>query len=319
MSTRTIRIRGTKVATGSRGAGQAGEPQPLFSLAPGSARDGASEDIEVKPETVVRVSLENGFVLWSRADDLTREYGNPPPRGEGGAWEFTRLTPRLATVSERGAAGLAIRVLDFFGLDFDLVAARKELEQARRELGGSIPRITIRINTGVEQHQIIAEWVQGQWKKHLGLDIGLESQEWKTMLKALRQHDFDIMRMGGIASMPEPEDFVGDNYRKGSPNNQPGWSSDEYMALLEKQQHEPDRQKRNQYIYEMEKLEPRHRCPGRGGLLEGPEAIAHEHDAAAHRLELHQVVAGVRRQGGTGRGGVLTQFTGFGDALAPAN
>lgn len=140
------------------------------------------------------------------------------------------------------------------GLDFDLVAARKELEQARRELGGKIPRITIRINTGVEQHQIIAEWVQGQWKKHLGLDIGLESQEWKTMLKALRQHDFDIMRMGGIASMPEPEDFVGDNYRKGSPNNQPGWSSDEYMALLEKQQHEPDRQKRNQYIYEMEKL-----------------------------------------------------------------
>ena len=125
MSTRTIRIRGTKVATGSRGAGQAGEPQPLLSLAPGSARDGASEDIEVKPETVVRVSLENGFVLWSRADDLTREYGNPPPRGEGGAWEFTRLTPRLATVSERGAAGLAIRVLDFFGIDIAKKTAGK--------------------------------------------------------------------------------------------------------------------------------------------------------------------------------------------------
>ncbi len=140
------------------------------------------------------------------------------------------------------------------GLGFDLVAAKRELEQARRELGGKIPRITIRINTGVEQHQIIAEWVQDQWKRNLGLDIGLESQEWKTMLKSLRTHDFDIMRMGGIASMPEPEDFVGDNYRMGSPNNQPGWSSDEYMALLEKQQNESDRGKRNQYIYEMEKL-----------------------------------------------------------------
>ena len=140
MSTRTIRIRGTKVATGSRGAGQAGEPQPLFSLAPGSARDGASEDIEVKPETVVRVSLENGFVLWSRADDLTREYGNPPPRGEGGAWEFTRLTPRLATVSERGAAGLAIRVLDFFGIDIAKKTAGKlgvVLED--KQLGGNKP------------------------------------------------------------------------------------------------------------------------------------------------------------------------------------
>ena len=140
MSTRTIRIRGTKVATGSRGAAQAGEPQPLFSLAPGSARDGASEDIEVKPETVVRVSLENGFVLWSRADDLTREYGNPPPRGEGGAWEFTRLTPRLATVSERGAAGLAIRVLDFFGIDIAKKTAGKlgvVLED--KQLGGNKP------------------------------------------------------------------------------------------------------------------------------------------------------------------------------------
>ncbi len=117
MSTRTIRIRGTKVASGSRGAIQPDGPQPLFSLAPGNARDGASDEIEVNADTVVRVSLENGFVLWSRADDLTREYGNPPPRGEGGAWEFTRLTPRRAVVSERGAVGLLIRVLDFFKID----------------------------------------------------------------------------------------------------------------------------------------------------------------------------------------------------------
>jgi len=139
------------------------------------------------------------------------------------------------------------------GLPFDLARAKTELAQAKQELG-SIPPLTIRINTGVEQHQVIAEWVQGQWKKHLGLDIGLESQEWKTMLKSLRLHEFDIMRMGGIASMPEPEDFIGDSYRKGSPNNKPGWESDRYMELLELQQHEPKREKRNQYIYEMENL-----------------------------------------------------------------
>ncbi|MDP2882149.1 MAG: CHAT domain-containing protein [Azonexus sp.] len=125
MTTRTIRIRGTKIGAGSRGASQPGGPEPLFRLAPGSARDGAGEEIEVKPETVVRVALENGFVLWSRADDLTREYGNPPPRGTGGAWEFTRLTPRRAAVSERGAAGLAIRVLEFFGVDIGKKVAGK--------------------------------------------------------------------------------------------------------------------------------------------------------------------------------------------------
>jgi CHAT domain-containing protein len=140
MSTRTIRIRGTKIASGSRGANQPGGPEPLFRLAPGSARDGTGEEIEVKPETVVRVALENGFVLWSRADDLTREYGNPPPRGEGGAWEFTRLTPRRAVVSERGAAGLVIRVLDFFGIDVTRKAAGalgKALEE--KQLSGNTP------------------------------------------------------------------------------------------------------------------------------------------------------------------------------------
>lgn len=125
MATRTIRIRGTKIASGSRGASQPGGPEPLFRLAPGSARDGAGEEVEVKPETVVRVALENGFVLWSRADDLTREYGSPPPRGAGGAWEFTHLTPRRTAVSERGAAGLAIRVLEFFGVDIGKKAAGK--------------------------------------------------------------------------------------------------------------------------------------------------------------------------------------------------
>ncbi|MBL8430435.1 MAG: CHAT domain-containing protein [Dechloromonas sp.] len=125
MTTRTIRIRGTRIGSGSRGASQPGGPEPLFRLAPGSARDGAGEEIEVKPETVVRVALENGFVLWSRADDLTREYGTPPARGGSGAWEITRLTPRRSVVSERGAVGLAIRVLEFFGVDLGKKAAGK--------------------------------------------------------------------------------------------------------------------------------------------------------------------------------------------------
>lgn len=124
-TTRTIRIRGTRIGAGSRGASQQSGSEPLFRLAPGSARDGAGEEVEVAPETVVRVALENGFVLWSRADDLTREYGSPPPRGGGSAWEFTRLTPRRAVVSERGAAGLAIRVLEFFGVDIGKKVAGK--------------------------------------------------------------------------------------------------------------------------------------------------------------------------------------------------
>jgi hypothetical protein len=80
-------------------------------------------------DSVVRVELDNGFVLWSRVDDLTREYGALPSRDAGGAWEFSRLAPRRVVSDdrggERGIVGLGIRVLEFFGVNLVEKSARK--------------------------------------------------------------------------------------------------------------------------------------------------------------------------------------------------
>lgn len=111
---RQYKIRGSRDENPARCASSIA--RPLFSLHPGSARDGANDEIEVTGDTVVRVELDNGFVLWSRVDDLSREYGTAPARDGDGAWEFSRLTPRRGG-GQRGIAGLAIRVLDFFGVD----------------------------------------------------------------------------------------------------------------------------------------------------------------------------------------------------------
>lgn len=119
-----FKIRGTRAE--SRGG-----PAGALRLYPGSARDGAGDVVEVAGDSVVRVELANGFVLWSRVDDLANEYGTAPvaARGEAGsAWEFSQLRPRRAASSERGLAGLAIRVLDFFGI--------KPAEKAARDLAG---------------------------------------------------------------------------------------------------------------------------------------------------------------------------------------
>jgi len=131
----TYRIRG--VRSESRGNAIGGHA-PIHRLIPGSARDGAADEIEVAGNTVVRVELDNGFVLWSRVDTLAREYGTPPAArsvfrrkrsaadagNDGGAWEFTRLVPLRANSGERSMAGLAIRVLDFFGVDVVEKSAR---------------------------------------------------------------------------------------------------------------------------------------------------------------------------------------------------
>ena len=122
MAEQTYKIRGTR---GTVRAGQFGKFTPTHRLIPGAARDGASDDVEVGAATVVRVELDNGFVLWSRVDDLAQEYGALPSRDAGAAWEFSRLAAKHGSGGERGLVGLAIKVLDFFGVDVAANSARE--------------------------------------------------------------------------------------------------------------------------------------------------------------------------------------------------
>ena len=122
MAEHLYKIRGT---LGDAHGRKIGGITPTYRLIPGAARDGAGDEIEVTGDVVVRVELDNGFVLWSRVDDLTREYGALPAREAGGSWEFSRLTPRGISGGERGIVGLAIKVLDFFGADLAAPSARK--------------------------------------------------------------------------------------------------------------------------------------------------------------------------------------------------
>lgn len=122
MNQHRYRIRGTPatphpppVNTGDTGV-TVGNPRGLI---PGRARDGVSGEEEVAADELVRVTLENDFVLWTRADSLVREHGRRSlSRAGGEAWEFDALTPGGgAARGERGLVGLGIKVLDFFGVD----------------------------------------------------------------------------------------------------------------------------------------------------------------------------------------------------------
>lgn len=133
MSQPTYKIRGIAEQNDQRTAGGL---KPMFSLLPGSARDGASDIREVPADTVVRVEMENGFVLWSRIDDLTNDFGRQPVRDASAAWEFSRLVPKRPTSGERGMVGLAVKVLDFFGIDLPEKSAAKLGATLERKLLG---------------------------------------------------------------------------------------------------------------------------------------------------------------------------------------
>ncbi|MDI3515457.1 MAG: hypothetical protein PWP40_2686, partial [Rhodocyclaceae bacterium] len=141
MTTRSFRIRGTPSTPehAVRQARGAGAPATVLSrrlLSPGRARDGVTGELEVAADEVVRIELDNGFELWTRADALVREHGRRSLARDGGdAWEFDTLggmpgatgapTAGEAGRGERGALGLGIRVLEFFGIRVEEKAASK--------------------------------------------------------------------------------------------------------------------------------------------------------------------------------------------------
>lgn len=116
---------------------------------PGSAREAGAAPVTVAPDEVVRVEYDNGLVLWMRADDLLRERGRKTvARGDGSeAWDID-TSPRVgafgdtlpAQRGERGALGLGIKVLEFFGVDLKKKSAAligKAFEE--RQLKGATP------------------------------------------------------------------------------------------------------------------------------------------------------------------------------------
>jgi oligopeptide transport system substrate-binding protein len=141
----------------------------------------------------------------------------------------TRGTPGVAMIIETGK----LCYVPPPGPAFDPVAARRELELARAELGDRFPRtLTIRFNSGFEQHKTIAEWVQSEWQRVLGVDIELETLEWKTYLKATLVRDYDVARFGVNGNFADPESEFMPQFKCGSPDNRTGFCSAEFDRLL---------------------------------------------------------------------------------------
>jgi len=139
---------------------------------------------------------------------------------------------------------------------FDPAAAREAMHAAGYKRGADVPTITLTYNTS-EGHKQIAEAVQQMWKKHLGISIEIENQEWKVFLKKLNSMDFQMARMGWIGDYADPYTFL-ELLRGQNGNNHSGWRSPEYEKLLDQANATLD-------------------SAARLGLLRGAETLAMQH------------------------------------------
>ncbi len=143
--TRSYTIRGSELPGASTPATSEIAITSHGRLTLGAGREAGTGGIRADADDVARVELENGFVLWSRADDLIRERGRQSAGREGDeGWDIDPRPPapsgRGAARGERGWLGLGIKVLEFFGVDLKGKAAAALGEKMELKLlGGNAP------------------------------------------------------------------------------------------------------------------------------------------------------------------------------------
>ncbi len=123
-SNRIYRVRGDVQEIAAPQTRQVGISAPRR-LTPGSGRQRGGAICDLAADELVRVTLANGFSLWTRADDLLRERGRAAQaRGGETAWDLELGPPARAGGGTRGALGLGIQTLEVFGVDLKGMTAR---------------------------------------------------------------------------------------------------------------------------------------------------------------------------------------------------
>lgn len=116
------------------------------------------------------------------------------------------------------------------GPAFDPEKARALLAEAGYSGEKQLPPFSIAYNTD-PTHRLIAQFVQEQWKTHLGLTVDLEDQEWKVYLKKLDIDPPPVFRLGWGADFPDPDNFM-NLFISTSGNNRLQWKNDHYDRLI---------------------------------------------------------------------------------------
>lgn len=130
------------------------------------------------------------------------------------------------------------------GLKFDPVKAKELLKQAGVTDPSKLPRITLSFNTN-ENHAKVAENVQQQLKRNIGVNIEVASEDWKVYLNKLKTDPPSLFRMGWNGDYPDPDNFL-NLMTSYSLNNYTKWSSSKYDSLIAQGMSQLNSEKRKQ-------------------------------------------------------------------------
>jgi len=146
---------------------------------------------------------------------------------------------------------------------FDPLRARKLLAEAGYPVEGSegnyscpkfpVDQVAINYNTA-ESNRVVAEFIQEQWRKNLGITVTLKNMEFKTFLPMLNKVEYDgFGRRGWVGDYMDPFTFL---YLQYTENNESatGWHDKKYDELLSQANRSVDPDRRYELMAEAEFL-----------------------------------------------------------------
>lgn len=143
---------------------------------------------------------------------------------QGGQQPATSLVP----------PALKVESVSYFH-DGDILQAKKLFQEGLSNLGFSqenIPYLTLLYITG-ERNHLIAQAVQSQWKKALGISIKLEAVEQKVFFDRITKRDFQLAAGSWIADFKDSINFLDVfKFKNLGPNNT-AWENKTYQDLLD--------------------------------------------------------------------------------------
>ncbi|MBI4232927.1 MAG: peptide ABC transporter substrate-binding protein [Chloroflexi bacterium] len=136
---------------------------------------------------------------------------------------------------------------------FDAAKAKQGLAAAGFPDVSKLPPITFHF-TDSAGNRLIAQFVQGQFKQNLGIDIKLEPLESKAFQQLVKQNDFHMAYLGWGADYPDPDNWLPELWGTGTGNNHTNYSNPDFDKLAEQAKKELDSTKRLQLWAQAQKM-----------------------------------------------------------------
>ncbi|MBU8711260.1 peptide ABC transporter substrate-binding protein [Brevibacillus parabrevis] len=137
----------------------------------------------------------------------------------------------------------------------DSAKAKQLLAEGLKELGlTAMPEFTFSYGTGDDRQKKLAEALQDQWKKNLGVEVKISGLEEKVFLQNKRSKNYQFAYRNWGADFNDPINFLEIFKDKTVGTNDAAWENEQYRKLIVDSYLELDTAKRNAIMQQAEQI-----------------------------------------------------------------